>query len=123
MNKEIENRVKGFKLGENADKYTWLVLNDEDMIALSDKNYFNKLTKSIQIFNCKLGNEHIEIIDNSKNILLIQVLYTPINFGERIYKLKEYIYMDKVLYMPNKDIKRIPNEIKYAIEDYYNQKK
>lgn len=117
---ENQNYAKGLLLGENATEFTWLILNDNDVTVFTNKDYFNKYTEEIYIYKCKLGNELVEIIDDSKEVLLIKVSYTIDYFGNgRRHRIKNYIYINNIIYQHNKNIKRVPKEIKLVLKDYF----
>lgn len=110
---------KGLTLG-NHKGYIWVACDESNKKVFENKSYFNKCTDQILVYKCKLGNEGCEIIDYDKEVLLIRVLYIRTDFdNERIYRVKNYIYLDNTLYQNNNDIKRVPREVRLLLEDYF----
>lgn len=109
----------GLKLGESTPKRIYLAYIEGSQKIFKNKKYFNKNTEQVSVYECKLANEFCNIIDENKKILLIKVLYltTSFNTSKKIFKSKYFVYLDDVLHQTNRDIKRVPREIKNILNE------
>ena len=82
------------------------------------KIYYPRNTRKVIIYKIKLNNDNNEIILNSKNFLLIDLLYHNISLG----LLKEIYSIDTIIYLKDKHI-TIPYKHKNEYFYKYNQMK
>lgn len=115
----INYNYKELNIGENSKQKIYLLHEIGNHKVLRDKEYFNKHTKEIHILKCKLTDKNYNIIDENKEVVLITVWYSSKLFNslQRILKKKEYVYIDNVIYQTGKDIKYMPKEVKYALNE------
>lgn len=107
------------RLEENTPRRICLAYIEGSQKNFKDKEYFNKNTDQIIVYECKLANEFCKITDEDKKVLLIKVLYLrkAFNSSRKILKSKYFVYLDNILYQTNKDIKRVPKEIKNILNE------
>lgn len=110
--------ARGVLLGEHQTEFTYLKPY-ENKVELTKRDYFNKWTQRIEVSPCAICNEVHELLDDTKDILLVEIFYSIEYFGTgRRNRSKHYIYIDGNIYMHNKNINRVPKEVKCAIEEY-----
>lgn len=109
---------KGLLLGSKTYTHTYFMPYNKETI-FTNKSYFNKSTYQILIVPCFLSNEQCEVISDNMDILLLRTLYYANSFrGKKVLKTKYYVRMNGVVYMHNRDLKRVPREISMALKEY-----
>lgn len=101
-------------------KQHMLLYNDDGIVKIEDKDYFNKNTQYINIIKGVECDERLIPI-NDKEIKMIEVVYIIANyFGDKSghhWRTKKYMFIDGVLYNNDGEpVKRIPKEVKQAME-------
>lgn len=104
-------------LGTNKE-FTSILYDDINKLTFIDKDYFNKTTESITIYNADIIENYSGNIINS-NVLYVEVVKNLVYSDKTIKsRLINFVLINEKLYAHNKNLKRFPKEVIKSIEEY-----